>query len=669
MATESPRIKFDADGVAWVLFDDPDSKVNILGFAQMQRLEVILDELSKRKPKAVIFASDKPGIFIAGADINELEKIRDANHGEQLSREGHRIFAKIELLGVPTVAAIGGACLGGGCELALACRYRLATDHPKTQIGLPETQLGIIPGWGGTQRLPRLIGLRAALDIICAGKSVGADKARRIGLVDAAVPSVVLRESAKRFALGQRRASRKSVKLQNMWPLRPIACRIARKQVSARARGQYPAPLRAIDAIEEGLAGPLDAGLEREAKIFGEVSATPVCKNLIRIFFLRERYSKLTFDTGRVERAGPVSARVTTVPIQKVGVLGAGVMGAGIAQWCSARGLTVRLKDIKQEFVATGVKRIADAYREGVKRRKFSELDAQHGFARVHPTTEYTGFGDCDLIIEAVLEKIEVKRLAFSELVDRLRNDCIIASNTSAIPIDELAEASGRPKRFIGIHFFNPVHKMPLVEIVYGTKTAPEVIAVAVEFAKQLKKIPIIVKGAPGFLVNRLLMPYLNEAGVLLGEGVSVESIDKAMLDFGMPMGPLRLIDEVGIDVAYDVARELAEAFHDRMTVAPILRQVYERGLKGRKSGAGFYLYKGKKERLNAGLKLASGKTPSPAEIQARLLGVMINEAKRCLSEGVVASEDDIDVGMIFGTGFPPFRGGLVKYARDAGKW
>ena len=661
VATESPRIEFDADGVAWVLFDDPDLKVNILGFGQMQRLDAILDELSKRKPRAVIFISGKPGIFIAGADINELGKIRDASHGELLSREGHRIFAKIERLGVPTVAAIDGACLGGGCELSLACHYRVATDHPKTQIGLPETQLGIIPAWGATQRLPRLIGLRAALDIICAGKSVGADKARRIGLVDAAVPNVILRETAKRLALGQQRASRKSVKLQNMWPLRPITCRAARKQVSARTRGQYPAPLRAIDAMEQGLAGKnLDAGLEGEAKIFGEVSATPACKSLIRIFFLREKYSKLAFDTERMER---------TAPIEKVGVLGAGVMGAGIAQWCSARGLTVRLKDIKPEFVATGIKRIADAYREGVKRRKFSELDAQHGFARVHATTDYTGFGDCDLVIEAVLEKIEVKRLAFSELADRLRNDCIIASNTSAIPIDELAEASGRPKRFIGIHFFNPVHKMPLVEIVYGTKTAPEVIAAAVEFAKQLKKIPIIVKGAPGFLVNRLLMPYLNEAGVLLGDGISVESIDEAMLDFGMPMGPLRLLDEVGIDVAYDVARELAEAFHDRMTVAPVLRQVYERGLKGRESGGGFYIYKGKKERLNSGLKLPSGKTLSPAEIQARLLGVMINEAKRCLSEGVVGSEDDVDVGMIFGTGFPPFRGGLVKHARDAGQW
>ena len=690
-AMESPRLEYDADGIAWVVFDDPDSKVNILGVEQMQRLDAVLDELSKRKPKAAIFISSKPGIFIAGADIKELEKISDAKHGEQLSREGHRVFGKIGQLGVPTVAAIDGACVGGGCELALACRWRVATDNPKTQIGLPETQLGIIPGWGGSQRLPRLIGLRAALDIICAGKSVTADKARRLGLVDAAVPTVALRETAKRLALGQprtggavrgqRRVSRKSVWWQNKWPLRPIVCRMARKAVLARTRGQYPAPLRAIDAVEQGLDGSFDDGLEGEAKILGEVSVTPQCRNLIRIFFLREKYAKLTFDVERAVRTGGVSTRVTASPVEKVGVLGAGVMGAGIAQWCSARGLTVRLKDIKPEFVAAGVKRIADAYREGVKRRKMSELDAQHGLARVHPTTDYTGFGDCDLVIEAVLEKIEVKRQAFGELVTQLRNDCIIASNTSAIPIDELAEASGRPKRFVGIHFFNPVHKMPLVEIVRGTKTAPEVVAAAVEFAKQLKKIPVVVKGTPGFLVNRLLMPYLNEAGVLLGQGASIESIDAAMLEFGMPMGPLRLIDEVGIDVAYDVAYELAEAFQGRMTVAPILKQVHDQGLKGRKGGAGFYIYTGKKrERVNRRVVKAARQQLrqesrvllgllSRQDVQRRLLAVMVQEAKLCLSEGVVASEDDIDVGMIFGTGFPPFRGGLVKYARDSGMW
>jgi 3-hydroxyacyl-CoA dehydrogenase/enoyl-CoA hydratase/3-hydroxybutyryl-CoA epimerase len=677
---QSPRVEYDAEGIAWVVFDDPESKVNVLGTEQMQQLDAVLDELYKRKPKAAVFISAKPGIFIAGADINELQRIHDASLGADLSRAGHRIFAKIERLGVPTVAAIDGACLGGGCELALACRYRVAADDPKTQIGLPETQLGIIPGWGGSQRLPRLIGLGAALDIICAGKSISADKARRIGLVDAAVPSVILRETATRLAMGEQRAKRKSVWRQNWWPMRRFICRVARKRVLLRTEGRYPAPLRAIDAMEEGLRGAFNEGLEGEAKVFGEVSVTPQCRNLIRLFFLREKYAKLVFNPEAVERTGPISAKVMTSPVEKVGVLGAGVMGAGIAQWCSARGLMVRLKDIKTDFVAAGIKRIADAYREGVKRRKMSDLDAQHGMARVHPTTDYTGFGDCDLVIEAVLEKIEVKRQAFGELASALRNDCIIASNTSAIPIDELAEASGRPKRFVGIHFFNPVHKMPLVEIVRGTKTAPEVVAAAVEFAKRLKKIPVVVKGSPGFLVNRLLMPYLNEAGVLLGEGETIESIDEAMLDFGMPMGPLRLIDEVGIDVAFDVAAELGEAFKDRMAVARVLRQVHEQGLKGRKGGVGFYVYKKKKEeKVNRRLAKAirrdtesrnTKKEPRSArDIQRRLLGVMIEEAKRCLSEGVVASEDDIDAGMIFGTGFPPFRGGLVVYARDIGMW
>jgi 3-hydroxyacyl-CoA dehydrogenase/enoyl-CoA hydratase/3-hydroxybutyryl-CoA epimerase len=654
---ESPRLELGSDGIAWIVFDDPNAKVNLLNPDSVGQLDRILDELSLHRPQGIVFISGKPDVFIAGADIKELEKIRDAAQAENLSRAGHRIFAKIERLGVPSVAAIDGACLGGGCELALACQHRVATDNPKTQIGLPETQLGIIPGWGGTQRLPRLIGLRAALGIVVAGKSVSATRALKLGLVDAVVPAVALRAGAKKLVTRVHRAAG-AIFLDNVWPVRKIIGWIARRQTLAKTHGHYPAPLKAIDAMEQGLGGSLERGLDVEARLFAEVATTSQCKNLIRVFFLREKYSKL-----RLKEAASASK------IEKVGVLGAGVMGAGIAQWCSARGLTVRLKDIKPEFVAAGVKRIADVYRDGLKRHKLTKLQVEHGLARVHPTTDYDGFGGCDLVVEAVLEKIEVKRGVFEELIPLLRADCVIASNTSAIPIDELAEASGRPKRFIGIHFFNPVHKMPLVEIVRGTKTAPEVVASAVEFAKQLKKIPIVVNGAPGFLVNRLLMPYLNEAGVLLGEGVGVEAIDKAMLDFGMPMGPLRLIDEVGIDVAYDVARELAEAFKDRMSVAPALRRVHEQGLKGRKGGKGFYVYQGRKTRLNRDLGLSVTRTPGAAAIQSRLLGVMIAEAKRCLNEDVVGSEDDIDTGMIFGTGFPPFRGGLVKYARDSGLW
>jgi 3-hydroxyacyl-CoA dehydrogenase/enoyl-CoA hydratase/3-hydroxybutyryl-CoA epimerase len=654
---ESPRLEVDGDNIAWVVFDDPEAKVNLLNPLSVGQLDSVLDELSQRRPKGVVFISAKPGVFIAGADIKELEKIHDPAHGEELSRAGHRILGKIERLGVPTVAAIDGACLGGGCELALACRFRVATDNPKTQIGLPETQLGIIPGWGGTQRLPRLIGLHAALGMILPGKSLDAVRALKIGLVNAVVPAVALRAAAIKF-VRTGRAGGGGVFLDNLRPVRAILCRMARKQTLARTRGHYPAPVKAIDAMERGLGVSLDRGLEIEARIFGDVAVTPQCKNLIRVFFLREKYSKLQW--GDADKTGK---------IEKVGVLGAGVMGAGIAQWCSARGLTVRLKDIKPEFVAGGMKRVADVYREGVKRRKLTKLEAEHGLARVHPTTDYTGFSDCDLIIEAVLEQLEVKQRVFQELAPMLSDDCVLASNTSAIPIDDLAEATHRPRRFVGIHFFNPVDRMPLVEIVRGTKTAAGVVSTAVEFAKQLKKIPIVVRGAPGFLVNRLLMPYLNEAGVLLGEGVSVESIDRAMVDFGMPMGPLRLIDEVGIDVAHDVACELAAAFSDRMSVAPVLQRVAGLGLKGRKGGKGFYVYGGKKERVNSELNLPATKMMSAAAIQSRLMGVMVAEAKRCLAEEVVAVEDDVDVGMIFGTGFPPFRGGLVKYAQDAGLW
>jgi 3-hydroxyacyl-CoA dehydrogenase/enoyl-CoA hydratase/3-hydroxybutyryl-CoA epimerase len=449
--SEAIRLERDGDGIAWVVFDDPNAKVNVFNTANMTLLDRILDELTREKPKRVVFISGKPGTFIAGADIKELEKIRDAAHAEELSRAGHRVFAKIEAL--PSVAAIDGACLGGGCELALACRCRVATDNPKTQIGLPETQLGIIPGWGGTQRLPALIGLRAALEIIVPGKALDSTRALKVGLVDAVVPAVALRDAARQIAAVRRPPS--------SWLPDFVVREIARKQALAKTRGHYPASLKAIE-----IAG---CGVDAEVRAFGEIAPTPVCRNLIRLFFLRERYSKTKGLEGW--------------KAAKVGVVGAGVMGAGIAMWCSARGLTVRLKDIKPEFVAAGMKRIEDAYREGVKRHKISELQMQQGMARVHPTTDYTGFGDCDLVIEAVVEKIEVKRALFAELTPLLRQDCVIASNTSAIPIDELAAATGRPEKFVGIHFFNPVHKMPLVEVVRGTKTAPDVLGAAVELA------------------------------------------------------------------------------------------------------------------------------------------------------------------------------------------
>ncbi len=663
---EPIRHETDADGIAWVTFDDPEQKVNVISTPAMNALDAVLDQLAGSPPQAVVFISAKPDVFIAGADLKELGAVRDAVHATELSQHGQRVFERIAGLSMPTVAAIHGACLGGGCELALACAARVATSHPKTQIGLPETQLGIIPGWGGTQRLPRLIGLRASLEIIVPGKTLGAGQAQRAGLVDAVVPVVLLRDVARQFARRERKPSRRTVLGQNHWPMRPIICHFARRRVQARTEGHYTAPLRAIDAVEEGLAaGKLTAGLEVESRILGELAASRTCRHLVHVFFLRETYSKLSVPV-------PAARREPRPPVRKIGVLGAGLMGSGIAQWCSARGLTVRLKDIKPEFVAGGMKRIADIYREGVRRRKLSEHEARLGIDRVRPTTEYTGFGNCEVVIEAVLEKLDVKRQLFAELTPLLSKDCLIASNTSAIPIDELAEATGKPERFVGIHFFNPVHLMPLVEVVRGTKTSQTTLAAAVEFVKQLKKIPVVVRGTPGFLVNRVLMPYLNEAGVMVEEGVPVKAIDDAMRAFGMPMGPLRLIDEIGIEVALEVGKELAGAFSDRMSVAPILLKLHSAGLRGRKGGAGFYLYRGRRERPNSRVRKMVGvkeRALDPLQIQRRLLRKMITEARLCLSERVVESENDIDAGLIFGTGFPPFRGGLVQYARDAGEW
>lgn len=660
------RHEIDADGIAWVTFDDPAQKVNVFSTPVMNALDAVLDQLAGSPPRGVIFISGKPDGFIAGADLKELAEVRDAVHARELSEHGQRVFERIAGLTVPTVAAIHGACLGGGCELALACAVRVATQHPKTQLGLPETQLGIIPGWGGTQRLPRLVGVRRALPWIVAGQTLTVEQAQRGGLVDAVVPVTRLRETARQFARGERRPVRRAWRWENAWPARPLICHLARRRTRTRTADQYPAPLRAIDAIDRGLAaGKLAAGLAIEAGILGELAASRTCRHLVHVFFLREKYAKLTLPGGAAHRTGGAAVR-------KVGVLGAGLMGAGIAQWCSARGCIVRLKDIKPEFVAAGLKRIATLYRDGVRRRKLTEPAARLGYDRVRPTTEYSGFETCDVVIEAVVEKLDVKRQLLGELAPRLRADCLVASNTSAIPIDDLAVATGRPERVVGLHFFNPVHRMPLVEVVRGTKTSAATLAAAVEFVKQLQKIPVVVRGTPGFLVNRVLMPYLNEAGLMVEEGVPVAAIDEALRAFGMPMGPLRLLDEIGIAVALEVGKELAAAYHDRMSVAPILLKLHNAGLRGRSGGAGFYVYDGDCATVNRRVRQMVGvpaRTLAPLQIQRRLLRKMINEARLCLDERVVESEDDIDAALIFGTGFPPFRGGLVQYARDVGEW
>jgi 3-hydroxyacyl-CoA dehydrogenase/enoyl-CoA hydratase/3-hydroxybutyryl-CoA epimerase len=665
--SETPRLEIDAKNIAWIVFDDPNSKVNVLNAAVMEKLASVIEQIAANPAVRAVVVIGKPDGFLAGADIKALQAIKTIAEGRELAARGQEIFNALEKIGekIPVICAITGFALGGGCELALACSYRIASDNPKTLIGLPEVKLGIFPGWGGTQRLPRLIGLKAALDIILAGKTLKSEQAREAGLVDEITPEALLRRRAEEVADNYAKFApkRKGHFVENHPPMRSVICNAARKQLMEKTRGNYPAPLKALDAIEQGLSMDLRGGLEIEARLFGEVCVTSECKNLIRVFFLEQDYKKL--------RAFP-KEKVEPQSVAKVGVVGAGLMGSGIAHWLASRGFTVRLKDIKPEFVQGGLQRIAAIVEGGVKRGKLSQQDAEALMARISPTTDYAGFDTCDLIIEAVLEKEELKRQVFAEISAVAREDAILASNTSAIPISKIAESVKKPSRLVGIHFFNPVHLMPLVEIVVGKHSDKVAVETAVTLVKKVGKTPVVVNESPGFLVNRLLLPYLNEAGFLLEEGNPIEFIDQAAKDFGMPMGPLRLTDEVGIAVTYEVCRELQESFGQRMKISSVVVRVNAAGLKGRSGGSGFYLYEGKSETPNRKiydlLNIKAAAAPLAAQrIQQRLIYTMINEAARVLEEKVVASANDVDAGMIFGTGFPPFRGGLMAYADSIG--
>lgn len=656
----------DADGIAWVTFDDPAAKANVFNLESMESLKRTIAALrDASRLKAVVFMSGKENIFIAGADIRALENIGSKERAHELSREGQKVFQSLADLKVPLLAAIHGACAGGGCELVLACDYRIAADDKATQIGLPEVALGLIPGWGGCARLPRLTGLRRALDHILKAQMVPAVVAKKQGIVDEVVPAAILREQARKTALTWIKVgvpSRPS-HWENGWPARAVVCAQARKLTLARTRGQYPSAMKAIEVIEQGLGKSLEEALEIESRGLSETVATPVCKNLIHVFHLREGNKKLTLDAWF-----PNQSATRPLRMGRVGVIGAGVMGSGIAHWIAARGFEVRLRDVKPEFVARGMENIASLFRDGVKRRRITVREAEQGLSRITATTDWSGFASCDLVIEAVIEDLKVKKPVFEQLSARLRPDAILASNTSAIPIDEIASCATNPGRVIGIHFFNPVSRMPLVEMILGPRTSRAAADTALAFVKSLGKQIVVCKDSPGFLVNRVLMPYLNTAGHMWMEGTDLKSIDDAMLDFGMPMGPLRLIDEVGIDVAFHVATELAHYLGERMKVADVLVKMNQAGLKGRKGGKGFYVYEGKRETVNPelGRYLPSGLSPRPLpgrEIVDRLIGTMIHEAELCLKEGVVRTPEDVDLALIMGTGFPPFRGGLMRCA------
>jgi 3-hydroxyacyl-CoA dehydrogenase / enoyl-CoA hydratase / 3-hydroxybutyryl-CoA epimerase len=668
-------LEMDGDGVASFVFDDPAKKVNVLSSRVMERLDGLLGEVEaaarEGRARALVIRSGKDGSFIAGADVDEIAGIVDPVEAGAQAARGQAVFQRLHKLEIPTIAAIDGTCLGGGTELALACDVRIASDRPETKIGLPEIRLGIIPGFGGTTRLPRLIGLIAASDLILTGKTVDARKAQKLGLVDERMHAGVLarrsREIALSMASGGDAPSRARPglvpRLAEATPLgRRLILKQARKQVMKQTRGHYPAPLAALGVLRRSAGKSLERALAIEAEAVGRLVVTDVSKNLIHVFRLMEGAKK----------AGPDAEGRTA---NRVAVLGAGVMGGGVAQLLAHKGIEVRLKDINQEALSTGLRHARSMFDKLVSRRKLRQREAEDRMAAISPALDYDGFGTIDVVIEAVVERMDVKKSVLRETEAVVGPDAVLTSNTSSLSITEMQNALERPGNFLGMHFFNPVHRMPLVEIIRGDATSDEAVATVFRLTTRLGKIPVIVSDGPGFLVNRILTPYLNEAGYLLQEGASIAEVDEALLDFGMPMGPFRLLDEVGLDIARHAGETMHEAFGERFAPAPALGALEGGDRLGRKNEKGFYVYeKGREkhpdpeiyEELEAVIG-AERTALGASAIRDRFVLPMINEAARILDDGIARSPGDVDLAMITGTGFPPFRGGLLRYADRMG--
>lgn len=663
-------------GVAVISYDQPGSPVNTLN----SRVGPVFDRFFARveQDEAIVGAvltSGKVDTWIAGADIDELTHIAVAADGEALSRGGHAVLDRLAGLRKPVVAAIHGAALGGGLEVALACRHRIASDHVKTVMALPEVQLGLIPGAGGTQRLPRTVGLQAALDMILTGRNIKAKKAWQMGLVHELVHPAILRDVAVTrvldLAAGRtppvkpRKSSATAVLLEENALGRKLVFRKAREGVLAKTKGKYPAPLAAIDVIQHGYVEGMQAGQQEEARVFGELTVSAVSRQLVYLFFATTALKK---DSGLPDG---IEAQPRTV--RKLGVLGAGFMGAGITTVAVQAGTLVRLKDASVERLAAGWRAVRDVVRERLKKRQITRLQLDDTMSLVGGTTDYRGFADVDLVIEAVFEDVAVKHQVLRE-VQAVAPNAIFASNTSTIPIREIAAAAARPEQVVGMHFFSPVHKMPLLEVIVTPDTSAETTSTAVQYGRKLGKTVIVVQDGAGFYVNRILAPYINEAGRLLDEGARIEDVDAALTAFGFPVGPIMLLDEVGLDIAGKSGPIMAAAFGDRMLPSDTLRRVVESGRLGRKAKNGFYRYDadGKREGVDESVyaltPAGSVRHDVPlSEIEQRCVLPMLNEAVRCLQHGIIRSARDGDIGAVFGIGFPPFLGGPFRHLDTLG--
>ncbi|HEX3527084.1 MAG TPA: 3-hydroxyacyl-CoA dehydrogenase NAD-binding domain-containing protein [Thermoanaerobaculia bacterium] len=668
----------DGNGVAWLVLDDPSKKVNTVSTKFFLWFEALVAELERDAPKALVILSGKADGFVAGADLEELLAVGDKADVIAMLQRGHDLMQRLAGLPFPTVAAIHGACLGGGLELALACRYRVATEHKKTKLGLPEVQLGLIPGLGGTQRLPRLIGVPAALDMILTGKQLDAKRARKAGLVDDTCHPSDLAQAAARWA-GQRKEEKKAPgiarRATDFLAKSPFADKLifdkARAQTLAKTGGHYPAPLVAIDVVHDGLKLPLRRALDVESGAFSELVVSETAKNLISIFFTK---NEVEARAARIARG----AR----PLPRVGVLGAGFMGAGIAQVLAAKGVAIVLKDRDYGALGRGIAFCQQQFRDLVKRRRLPEAEAKGAMGRVHGTIDYdASFHRLPLVIEAVFEDVGVKHAVIRETEAAAPDDLIFASNTSALPIGSLAAASRRPENFVGMHFFSPVAKMPLVEVIRHATTSDEATATVVEAARIMGKTVIVVNDGPGFFTSRVLGTMLNEAAWMLAEGASIEQVDRAMTGWGWPVGPFALLDEVGLDVGRHVAETVRAALGERLEPPAVFARMIEDKRLGRKGKRGFYLYpeesgkkkKDKKEKtkeVDQTVYRLLGWQPVPVsdeEIVERCWMQMLNETARCMEEGIITNPADVDLGVIFGFGFPPFRGGLLREADRVG--
>ncbi|MGQ0537353.1 MAG: fatty acid oxidation complex subunit alpha FadJ [Gemmatimonadaceae bacterium] len=665
------------DGIAIVTLDLPGEPVNKFTRSVKDEFIALFERLERDSGiRAAVLVSGKSDTFIAGADIAEFLAWRTPNEAERASREGHALLDRLERMRAPVVAAIHGACLGGGLEAALACAYRIATDHAKTVLGLPEVQLGLIPGAGGTQRLPRTVGLRHALDMTLTGRNVRARKALEIGLVHEVVhPAILLDIALKRArALADGKLPRNppagragaAALLLDANPLgRAVVLRQVRRRTLAKTKGNYPAPLAAIDAIAASYSLGRERGFEREARSFGQLALGSVARELIFLFFATTSLKK--------EAAVPEPAP-EPLAVHKLGVLGAGFMGSGIAALAVQQGTLVRLKDADHAGVGKGLAAVRAILKDRVSKKQITRQQFADFLSLCGGTVDYSGFAGADLVIEAVYEDLQVKQHVLRECEAFLPGHAVFASNTSTIPIARIAEASTRPERVLGMHFFSPVPRMPLVEVIVAPRTGSEAVTTAVHYARALGKTAIVVNDAPGFYVNRILTPYIVEAGRLLDSGAPIDAVDEALVRFGFPVGPITLLDEVGLDIAAKSGAVFYDAFGDRFAPAYSLRRVIEAGRLGRKGKSGFYRYdaSGAKQGVDPDVyRLFSSGVVRPdvshAEIQLRCVLALVNEAVRCLEEGIVQSPRDGDVGAVLGIGFPPLRGGPFRYVDALG--